>query len=78
MSSDNFSSSEDPIYVHCRTSAISDIRFKKRKAASTMPNSIAITKSKNNVNKKVIIKTAMSLFGAVFIMRTKVRHPLIL
>ena len=43
-----------------------------------MPNSIAITKSKNNVNKKVIIKTAMSLFGAVFIMRTKVRHPLIL
>ena len=71
-------SSKSSLYTHALTSATSDILFIKRKAASTMPTSIATTRSKNTVRTKVTIRTVISLFGAALIICPNVRQPLML
>ena len=58
-------------YFHAVTSAVSAIRFMKSMAASTTPTSIAITRSKNTVSRKVATSTMTSLFGAVLQRRKK-------
>ena len=57
--------SGESVYFHALISAVSAIRFINNNAASTTPISIATTRSKNTVKKKVATRTMMSLFGAV-------------
>ena len=53
----------------------SAMRRMKRKAASTIPTSIATVRSTSTVSRKVVSKTATSLFGARN-SAPKVRHSL--
>ena len=59
------------MYFHALISAVSAIRFMKSKAARTTPISIATTRSKNTVKKKVATSTIMSLLGALLHRRRK-------
>ena len=63
--------SGESVYFHALISAVSAIRFINNNAASTTPISIATTRSKNTVKKKVATRTMMSLFGAVLQRRKK-------
>ena len=63
--------SEESVYFHALMSAVSAIRFINNSAASTTPISIATTRSKKTVRKKVATRTIMSLLGAVLQRRKK-------
>ena len=67
--------SGESVYFHALISAVSAIRFINNNAASTTPISIATTRSKNTVKKKVATRTMMSLFGAVLQRRKKESSP---
>ena len=57
--------SGESVYFHAFISAVSAILFMNNKAARTTPISIATTRSKNTVRKKVTTSTMMSLLGAL-------------
>ncbi len=61
--------SGESVYFHALISAVSAIRFINNNAASTTPISIATTRSKIPLRKKVATRTMMSLF--VFLQRRK-------
>ena len=63
--------SGESVYFHALISAVSAIRFIKSRAANTTPISMATTRSKNTVKKKVATRTMMSLLGAILQRRKK-------
>ena len=69
------SSIASPRYSQLLISATSDILFRKRSAAITMPTSIATTRSKITVNTKVTVSTAISLLGDDFTRRRNSLQP---
>ena len=57
--------SGESVYFHAYISAVSAMRFINKRAARTTPISIATTRSKKTVRKKVATSTMMSLLGAL-------------
>ena len=73
-SSSRFCSSTSSTWSQLLTPISSLMRFMNSRQESTMPTSIATTRSKTTVKKNVITRTAISLFGAVFASLAKVLH----
>ena len=66
------------LYFQPRISVSSLMRFMNSRAASSMPTSMATTRSKITVSRKVSTSTSRSLRGAHRQSRTKARHWLML